>query len=141
MNPWIQLLGSGGLAAVAVVIVNVLAQRRSLGSQTLRTDSERHRTDAETDELIRTTYGNMLKDIQVQLDAAVAKNANLSERVSELESEREDQRRVLQLHAAWDHMALSKLRDCRPPLSLPEPPPLTPAVRRRRTQSDDPEPV
>jgi hypothetical protein len=132
VNPWLQLLGSGGLAAVIVVAENAIANRRNLGAQTSRTDAETSRTDAETDELIRKTYGGMLADMQGQLNAAVLKASDLTVRVAELEDEREEGRRVLQLHAAWDHMAITKLRECDPPMTLPDPPPLTPPSRRRR---------
>lgn len=133
MNPWIQLLGSGGLAAVAVVVVNALAQRRNLGSQTARTDAETQRTDAETDEIIAKTARGLVADVQADLARQKAINTELWERVEELERYADEWRRVLELHSAWDLMAISKLRECKPPITFPMPTPLTPPNKPRRT--------
>jgi predicted extracellular nuclease len=133
MTVAIAVVSSGA----AVALINAWANRRQLGAETTRTGSEAHRTDAETDEVIRKTYGGMLADIQSQLDRTITKAASLALRVEELELEREDQRRVLQLHAAWDAMAISKLRECDPPVDLPMPTPLTPPLRRRNYPEPD----
>lgn len=79
MNPWLQILAAGGVGGIIVTVINVAANRRNLGSVTLRTDSERHRTDAETDELIRSTYGGMLADVE-------RKNRDLAERLDRVEA-------------------------------------------------------
>lgn len=87
MNPWLQLLGSGGLAAIAVVVVNALAQRRSLGATTARTDAETGRTDAETADLFTKTARGLVADVQ-------AKNLELAARIVRLE-EKHGEDRVL----------------------------------------------
>ena len=55
---------------------------------------------------------------------------SLRERLERLETFARDQRDVLQLHAAWDSMAMSELRLAH--IShLPDPPPLYPPPHRR----------
>lgn len=87
MNPWLQILGSGGLATIAVVVVNALAQRRNLGATTARTDAETGRTDAETAEMFTKTARGLVADIQ-------AKNLELAARVVRLE-EKDGEARTL----------------------------------------------
>lgn len=89
MNPWLQLLGSGGLATIGVVIVNAFAQRRSLGATTARTDAETGLTEAQTADQFTATARKLVADVE-------AKNAELSARVVRLEQKDGEARSLIE---------------------------------------------
>lgn len=116
MNPWVIVLTSVLSSGVVVTVVNAIANRRKLGS-------ELERADADTDRIYTETARGLMSEMRLELTRA-------NQRIADLEFNAEEQRRVLILHSAWDLMAVAKVRECSPPLSLPHPPPLTPPTRR-----------
>ena len=128
----LPLLGSGAVGAVIVAIIGAVTGRRKLG--------------AEATEILTKAAGGMVERLEADnkrlRDADEAKTTKIDElehRVDDLEDEqrawereREDWLRVLQVHAAWDTLAIATLREAHPPIDLPDPPPLTPPVRARR---------
>jgi hypothetical protein len=128
----IQILGSAATAAVLVAVINAVVTRRKLG--------------AEATKIITDAASGMVADLRVENarlstadHAKSARITGLEDRVDDLEDEqrgwereREDWLRVLELHAAWDHLAIAKLREVSPAIVLPDPPPLTAPVRYQR---------
>lgn len=126
----VAVLGGGTLAAV----LNAIMSRKKLG--------------ADATKIITEAAAGVASDLRTDNQALRTKQAELEARVDELEQreeainlahrretaqwerERQDWRRVLQLHAAWDHMAVTKLRETMAEdVTLPEPPPLYPPYR------------
>lgn len=137
MTWWQQVLISGALASVVGTVISVMANRKKLG--------------AEATEVITKAASGVVSDMRednARLRASdrdkTAQIANLEERVDDLENEqraweyeREDWLRVLQLHAAWDTLAIAKLRSASPPIDLPDPPPLSAPVRYRNPNKQE----
>jgi len=107
----IQLLVATGAASVVGAVVNGYLNRRKLG--------------AEATQIITQAASGVVERLEVE-------NARLSTRVTHLEEamarqrvDVENHRMVLQLHAAWDHMAMKHLIIAGD-TGLPEAPPLYP---------------
>ncbi len=107
----VQLLGSVVLAAIAGAIINGIINRRKLG--------------AEATEIITKAATGVVERLEAELTRVTGDNARLRERVNSLEIQEETDRAVLQLHAAWDHMAVQRLAEYGI-TDLPQPPPLSP---------------
>lgn len=130
----IAVLGSGGLFSVLGAIVIGLFSKRKLG--------------AESTEIIQRAASGVVRDMQetlernkhdmielrnqhhVELIAMRQENTSAIDKIErEHHEEREDWRRVLQLHAAWDYIAIDKLGHFG--VELPPPPPILPPKDRR----------
>ena len=128
----LQILVSAGFATVVVAVINAVITRRKLGAEATKII-----TDAASG-----VVANIEKDNERLRSNDLKKTkriAALETRVDDLEDEqrgwereREDWLRVLQMHVAWDTLAVAKLRELAPDFSLPDPPPLTPPVRGAR---------
>ncbi len=112
----IQLLGSAVLAAIAGAIINGIINRRKLG--------------AEATEIITKAASGVVERLEAELTRVSADRERLIERVHTLEIREEADRAVLQLHAAWDHMAVQRLAEFGI-TDLPQPPPLSPPPNAR----------
>ena len=107
----VQLLGSAVLAAIAGAIINGIINRRKLG--------------AEATEIITKAASGVVERLEAERARIAGERDQLLERVRALEIREETDRAVLQLHAAWDHLAVEALT--RAGISdLPQPPPLSP---------------
>ena len=106
----VQLLGSAVLAAIAGAIINGIINRRKLG--------------AEATEIITKAASGVVERLEAERSRIANDNVVLRERVAALEAREEADRAVLQLHAAWDHLAVQKLAELG--IELPAPPPLSP---------------
>lgn len=124
MNPWLVVLTSVLSSGVVVTVVNAIVSRRKLGAET-------ERTDAEKDQIVTETARGLVADLRQEID-------RLKSEIAGLRRDAEEQRRVLILHSAWDLMAVAKIRECKPPLELPHPPPLTPPIVSAATTDDTP---
>jgi hypothetical protein len=130
---WLVFLGAILSSAAFSSVVGAIINRRKLGAETgalsatatetitkaasavlQQSRDDNHRLRQENAELrVRETERDLRIDILEQ-DALEARRRE------------EDWRRVLQLHAAWDHLAVTKLNEAHPPIELPAPPPLSP---------------
>lgn len=107
----VQLLGSAALAAIAGAIINGIINRRKLG--------------AEATEIITKAASGVVERLEAERARIANENVILRERVTALEAREDADRAVLQLHAAWDHLAVQAL--ARAGITdLPQPPPLSP---------------
>lgn len=112
------LLGAGGLGAIVAAIVTGLFSKRKLG--------------AEATEIITKAAAGVVTNMQAEIDRQVARNEALiadhrramDHVVAEHAKEMGNVRRVLQLHVAWDAIAIAKLNDLG--VDLPPAPPLLP---------------
>ena len=105
----IALLSTGSLAAIAGAIVTGVFNRKRLG--------------ADATEIITRAASSVVERIEDE-------NERLRKEIAELQADRailremiEDHTKVLQLHAAWDALAVAKLRE-HDILDLPDPPPM-----------------
>lgn len=133
------LLGSGGIAAVLAAVVAAVSTRRKLG--------------AEATEIITNAAAGVVKNMQAEIDRQVKRNTEIiqeneqrielltrehSERMNAMvdshNQEMEDVRRVLQLHVAWDAIAIAKMNDFG--VTLPPAPPLLPPIKREHPPID-----
>lgn len=120
MNPAIiaALLGAGGFGAIVAAIVAGLFSKRKLG--------------AEATEIITKAAAGVVTNMQAEIDRQVRRNDELINShvrdmqaiVSSHEREMDDVRRVLQLHVAWDAIAIARMAEVG--VDLPPAPPLLP---------------
>ena len=118
---FIALLGGGGIGAILVAIITGLFSRRKLG--------------AEATEIITKAAAGVVTSLEAevrrQADArrldAERHNRERAEMAAAHVAERQEWQRVLQLHAAWDAIAIARLAEV--DVALPPTPPLTPAQR------------
>lgn len=117
------LLGAGGVGAIMAAIVTGLFSKRKLG--------------AEATEIITKAAAGVVTNMQAEIDRQVRRNDLLiSEHLSLMHSLREDHRRemedvrrVLQLHVAWDAIAIARIGELG--IDLPPAPPLLPPTYRQ----------
>lgn len=124
----VAALGGAGLSAIVAAVVSGLFSKRKLG--------------AEATEIITKAAAGVVTNIQSELDRQVAKNQRVVEsHAQEMSSastkmqgmerdharEMEEVRRVLQLHVAWDAIAIAKMSELG--VQLPPAPPLLPPLR------------
>ena len=112
------LLGAGGLGAIIAAIVTGLFSKRKLG--------------AEATEIITKAAAGVVTNMQAEIDRQVARNKELVSRhesdmdrvMTDHRREVAEMRRVLQLHVAWDAIAIAKMAEVG--IELPPAPPLLP---------------
>lgn len=118
---FIAALGAGGLGAIIAAIVTGLFSKRKLG--------------AEATEIITKAAAGVVKNLEGEIERQVRRNELLiaehehvlNRLVSSHAEELEEVRRVLQLHVAWDAIAIAKMAEVG--IDLPPAPPLLPARR------------
>lgn len=114
----ITALGAGGLGAIAAATIAGLFSKRKLG--------------AEATEIITKAASSVVERLEAELRRnAEDRDLLRAEHTSEIASlradfgrQREAWRRVLQLHIAWDAIAIAKLDELG--VNLPPAPPITP---------------
>ncbi len=123
MSPEIVLavVGSAGFTALLTAVVNALTNRRKLSA-----DATKIITEAASGVVERLEGEIARKDTEHK-----NKVDDLESRIAALEGERDASRDALQLHAAWDEVALYKLRETGLADDLPQPPPLYPPPASR----------
>lgn len=117
----IAVLGTGGLSAIIGAVVTGLFSKRKLG--------------AEATEIITKAASGVITNMQAEIDRQVKRNEDLVNEhreqmgnlVASHAEEMEEVRRVLQLHVAWDAIAIAKMAEVG--IDLPPAPPLLPARR------------
>lgn len=125
MSFLLNMFGAGGIAAILVVLVNAVVNRRKLGAETdtLSATATETITRAASGVLHEAREDNKrLRDENLKHEQRIDA---LEAEVRELQLERQESRRVLQVHAAWDALAIERVREAIPPISLPDAPPLT----------------
>lgn len=123
MSPQIivAILGAGGLGAVIAAIVAGLFSKKKLG--------------AEATEIITKAAAGVVTNMQAEIDRQVRRNDDLvaehrafvDRLMASHAEEVEEFRRVLQLHVAWDSIAIAEMAKLG--VNLPPAPPLLPARR------------
>jgi hypothetical protein len=129
----IALLGGGGLGAIVAAIIAGLFSKKKLG--------------AEATEIITKAAAGVVTSLQAEVDRQVKarEDAALQHRLDMVavmeahDQEMEEVRRVLQLHVAWDAIAIAKMAELG--IDLPPAPPLLPAQRPDRPRLDMPDPA
>lgn len=129
----IGLLGGGGIASIAAAIVAGLFSKRKLG--------------AEATEIITKAASGVVERLEAEVhrverareDAALQHRLDMAAVMEAHDQEMADVRRVLQLHVAWDAIAIARLGELG--VDLPPAPPLLPAQRPGRPNLDMPDGV
>ena len=123
-----NMLGSAGVTAVLLLVITAVINRRKLGAETdnISATATKAITDAASGVVERIEGDNLRLRSRVEVLEA---NDTKHERARrEWDLEREEWRRVLQVHAAWDALAVTRMNEAIPPITLPTAPPLTPPV-------------
>lgn len=121
MSPEIiaAIVGAGGTSAILAAIITGLFSKRKLG--------------ADAAEIITKAAAGVVTNMQSEIDRQVKRNDDLiaehrralKELMDSHEAEMLEVRRVLQLHVAWDAIAIAKMNDLG--VNMPPAPPLIPA--------------
>lgn len=127
----VGLLGATGFGAIVAAIIAGLFSRRKLG--------------AEATEIITKAAAGVVTNLESELkrqivareDAALQHRLDMSAVMEVHDAEYAEMRRVLQLHVAWDAIAIAKLAELG--VELPPTPPLLPAQRPQRPNLDWPD--
>ena len=149
MNWLLQVAGSTALASIVIALINAVMQKR-------RNDAETGQLSAGATKIITEAASGVVE--KIEKDNARLRQENqdlrrsermLEARVDDLEEdalefrrEREEWRRVLIVHGAWDSLSIATMQralqmltdagiDPVPPFDLPDVPPLTPPVQAR----------
>lgn len=117
----VAILGTAGVSTVIAAIVTGLFSKRKLG--------------AEATEIITKAAASVVTNLQAELTRQQGVNTQLvadhrnhiSTLLASHAEEIEEVRRVLQLHVAWDAIAIAKMAEVG--IDLPPAPPLLPARR------------
>lgn len=112
------LLGAGGFSAIIAAVITGAFSKRKLG--------------AEATEIITKAAAGVVTNMQAEIDRQVKRNeelvtqhkAEMALLVAKHEREMGEVRQVLQLHVAWDLIAIAKMKDLG--IELPPAPPLLP---------------
>lgn len=129
----VGLLGGGGLAAIAAAVITGLFSKRKLS--------------AEATEIITKAASGVVERLEAEVhrverareDAALQHRLDMAAVMEAHDQEMADVRRVLQLHVAWDAIAIARLGELG--IDLPPAPPLLPAQRPDRPRLDLPDGV
>lgn len=142
----LAILGTGGLGAVLAAIITGYFSRRRLSADATHLITQAasgvvERIEAELGRTIRVRDDALTQVLEQQSQINELREAQARQR-KDFESEmrakeqsianmQEEWRQALQLHAAWDAMALAKLEENDIEHGLPSPPPLYPPAHRR----------
>lgn len=117
----VTILGAGGIGAIIAAVVAGLFSKRKLGAEA-------------TEIITKAAAGvvtNLESELRRQVLAREAAETDCSVRLREMAAahvtERAAWQRVLQLHVAWDAIAIARLAELE--INLPPTPPLLPAER------------
>lgn len=124
----LAILGTGGISAIITAVIAAIASKRKLG--------------AEAADIITKAAAGVVTSLQAELDrqveARVVQQREHREQMDALieghAEEMAEVRRVLQLHVAWDAIAIAKMAEFG--VELPEAPPLLPARRFHHDHGD-----
>lgn len=117
----LAIMGSASLGAIAAAIVTGIFSKKKLG--------------AEATEIITKAAAGVVTNLQAEIDRqvllrqeqALENSSAIQHLMASHAEEMEEVRRVLQLHVAWDAIAIARLSEL--DVHLPPAPPLLPARR------------
>ena len=110
----LQLLGSVGATTIFVAVINGVINRKKLGAEAVKVVSD--------------AASGLVERVERDNERLRLREANLERFREESMLEKEEWRRVLQVHAAWDALVIAAVHGANPPITLPPAPPLTPPV-------------
>jgi 3-hydroxyacyl-CoA dehydrogenase len=103
----VAVLGAGGLSAILGAGITAMSSKRKLGAEATKII-----TDAAAG--VVTSMEHQLERAQQALESAEQRHeAYMNRMASAHVRERDEWKRVLQLHVAWDALAISKLAELR----------------------------
>lgn len=124
----VGILGGGGIASIVAAVVAGLFSKRKLG--------------AEATEIITKAASGVVERLEAEVisvrkdreNAILQHRLDMATIMESHDQEMEEVRRVLQLHVAWDAIAIARLGELG--VDLPAAPPLLPAQRHGRPRFD-----
>lgn len=122
----IAILGTGGFSAILGAVITGMFSKRKIG--------------AEATDIITKAAAGVVTNMQSEIDRQVKRNDDLiAEHKAQMQTicdsharEMEEVRRVLQLHVAWDAIAIAKISELG--VTLPPAPPLLPPLQTDHPQ-------
>lgn len=127
------LVGAGGISTIVAALIAGFFNKRKLSAES--TEIIQRAAGAQVERLEAENIG-LRKDreddrariavLEDKVDAASEAARRANRRIRSLERERNELRRILEIHGAWDFMAIAKLRELGVNFeALPDAPPLT----------------
>lgn len=133
---WVVIIVTILSSTALTSVISAVASRRKLGAETgaLSATATETISKAAAGVVEQVTADNLR--LRQENSGLLVKQADMEARIDVLEQRDlefrrylDDERRTLQLHAAWDALAITKVREAIPPIDLPDAPPLTPPTR------------
>lgn len=112
------VLGAAGLGAIVAAIIAGLFSKRKLGAEATEIITKAAAG------VVTNLQGEIDRQIQLRRDQAVLDKTTMQAMIENHDRELENVRRVLQLHVAWDVIAITKMAELG--IILPDAPPLLP---------------
>jgi malic enzyme len=117
----IAALGAGSVGAIAAALITGMFSRRRLGSEAAEIITKAAAG------VVTQLEGELTRNRAAMIRMEAEHTQEIAQREEEWATEREDIRRVLQLHVAWDAIAIAKMAEVG--VELPPAPPLLPPLR------------
>lgn len=123
MNPEVivAILGAGGLGAIFAAIVTGLFSKRKLGAEATEIITKAAAG------VVTNLEAEIKRQVELRLEQATEHRTIIDRLMASHADEMDEVRRVLQLHVAWDAIAIAKVAEMG--VDLPPAPPLLPARR------------
>jgi acyl-coenzyme A synthetase/AMP-(fatty) acid ligase len=120
MNPAliVAILGAGGLGAIVAAVVTGLFSKRKLGAEATEIITKAAAG------VVTSLQGELARSEAARLTQQIEYQATITKIKDDHDAEMADVRRVLQLHVAWDAIAIAKMAE--QGIHLPPAPPLLP---------------
>lgn len=124
----VSILGALGIGAIAAAIVTGLFSRRKLGAEAASLiTSAAHTVTTMMEKRLAESVAEVARQREIMEHMTQANHNELAKMAKAHADERSEMRRVLQLHVAWDAIAIAKMAEFG--VELPPTPPVTPANR------------
>lgn len=117
----IAILGAGGFGAIVAAIVTGLFSKKKLGAEAAEIISKAAAG------VVTNLEAELTRQVKARESAQREHDAQMAKLAAAHVGEREEWRRVLQLHVAWDAIAIAKMAEFG--VNLPPTPPLLPSTR------------
>jgi hypothetical protein len=123
---WLQMAGTGGVAAIVVAIINAVINRRKLGAETDGLSAAATRTITQAAAGVSADLRQDNADLRRRVVELERREADNERELEKWERREREWRRTLHIHERWDILAVDLLRAGTPPQDIAPAPPLYP---------------